>query len=72
MIHIEEPENSKHMAHVVDGKVVNVSIWDGVSDWTPDEKVVEIPKGLPAGIGWDYDGTKFADNRPAEELNETI
>jgi hypothetical protein len=63
---IEESENVKHMAHVVDGKVVNVSLWDGVTQWTPAEEVVEIPEGTTAGIGWDWDGKKFVDNRPVE------
>ena len=67
MIKIEEPENLKHMAHIVDGKVVNVSLWDGVTEWTPAEEVVEIPEGSSAGIGWDYDGKKFVDNRPKPE-----
>ena len=64
MIKIDEPENLKHYAHIVDGVVVNVSVWDGESDWTPAEEVVEITKGVTAGIGWDYDGKEFTDNRP--------
>jgi hypothetical protein len=63
-----EPDNLKHMAHVVDGKVVNVSLWDGVTVWMPAEEVVEIPEGITAGIGWDYDGKNFTDNRPQPEL----
>lgn len=55
----------KTMAHIIDGKVVNVSLWDGEYGWTPDEDSVEIPEGVNAGIGWDYvDGT-FVDNRPS-------
>jgi hypothetical protein len=41
-------------------------VWDSESDWTPDEEIVEIPEGSHSGIGWDYDGTKFIDNRPSE------
>jgi hypothetical protein len=63
-VKIDEPDNLKHMAHIADGKVVNVSLWDGKSDWTPAEEVVEIPEGVNAGIGWDYDGKEFTDNRP--------
>jgi hypothetical protein len=63
---IDEPENLKTYAHIVNGKVVNVSVWDSESDWTPDEEIVEIPEGSHAGIGWDYDDTKFIDNRPSE------
>jgi hypothetical protein len=64
---IDEPENLKTFAHIVDGKVVNVSLWDGETPWTPVEEIVEIVEGTTAGVGWDYDGTTFADNRPVED-----
>jgi hypothetical protein len=67
-MNIQEPENLKHYAHIVDGVVVNVSIWDGETPWTPTEQVVEIPEGVVAGIGWDWDGKKFVDNRPVMEV----
>jgi hypothetical protein len=54
----------KTYAHIVDGKVVNVSIWDGEAPFTPDEQLVEIPEGTTAGIDWDYIDGKFVDNRP--------
>jgi hypothetical protein len=66
-MNIEEPENLKSMAHIVDGKVVNVSLWDGVTPWTPAEEVVEIPEGTTAGIDWDYIDGEFVDNRPPLE-----
>jgi hypothetical protein len=59
----------KIYAHIVDGKVVNVSIWDGEAPYTPeDETLVEIPEGTTAGIDWDYIDGKFVDNRPEPEL----
>ena len=61
-------QNLKTYAHIVDGKVVNVSVWNGESDWTPDEEIVEIPEGVFAGIGFDYDGKNFIDNRPQEPI----
>jgi hypothetical protein len=64
MINIEEPQNLKQMAHIVDGKVVNVSVWDGVTPFTPAEELVEIPVGVTAGIDWDYVDGEFVDNRP--------
>ena len=64
---IEEPENLKSMAHIVDGKVVNVSLWDGLTQWEPVEEIVEIPEGVTAGIGWDYIDGEFVDNRPVED-----
>jgi hypothetical protein len=61
---INEQENLKTYAHIVDGKVVNVSVWDGEASYTPDEELVEIPEGTTAGIDWDYSNGKFTDNRP--------
>jgi len=67
MMKIIEPDNLKTYAHIVDGKVVNVSVWDGETEWTPAEEVVEIPEGVTAGIDWDYIDGEFVDNRPEEE-----
>ena len=65
---IVEPENLQTYAHIVGGKVVNVSMWDGEKTWNPSEEVVEIPAGSPAGIGWDYSKKNgFVDNRPTLE-----
>ena len=68
MIKIDEPDNLKTYAHIADGKVVNVSVWDGVTPWEPVEDTVEIPEGTTAGIEWDYVDGKFIDNRPQEVL----
>lgn len=57
----------KKMAHIVGGSVVNVSLWDGETPWTPAGEVVEIPEGVAAGPGWDYVSGVFADNRPVED-----
>jgi hypothetical protein len=70
MINIEQPDNLKNYAHIVQGKVVNVSVWDGVATFNPDEELVEIPEGTTAGIDWDYSNGKFTDNRP--KLTEII
>jgi hypothetical protein len=51
-------------AHIVDGKVVNVSLWDEETPYTPDEELVKIPEGSTAGIDWDYIDGEFIDNRP--------
>ena len=67
MSNIQEPKNLKLMAQILDGKVVNVSVWDGVSLWEPEGPVVEIPDGVNAGVGWDCIDGKFVDNRPQDE-----
>ena len=63
------------MAHIQDGKVVNTSVWDGMSAYTPFEGVTlvrlsdkdEPEPGMP-GIGWDYTDGEFIDNRPVEQF----
>lgn len=73
-----EPDNLRHYAHVVNGVVVNVSVWDGVQPYDPGENVIMVP--LPyttdddgtiryrGGIGWDYADGEFVDNRqPVDE-----
>jgi hypothetical protein len=67
-MNIAEPDNLKTYAHIVGGEVVNVSLWDGVTPWTPSEQVVEIPEGVTAGIGWDYIDGEFVDNRPQPDI----
>ena len=70
MTKIVEPDNLKRYAHIVNGVVVNVSLWDGESTWTPAEDVVEISDGVTAGIGWDYVDGEFVDNRPVETFDQ--
>ena len=72
MINIDKPDNPKTYAHIVDSKVVSVSVWDGESQWQPAEEVVEIPNGVTAGIGWDYVDGEFVDNRPVEIYPEDV
>lgn len=52
--------------------VVNVIVWDGESEWEPDDKltVIDISDISPApGIGWSFDGTNFI-APPEPEKNE--
>jgi len=65
---INEPENLKTYAHIIDGKVVDISIWDGQAEFTVEEDLIQIPSNSSAGIGWDYVDGKFVDNRPVSEL----
>lgn len=48
-------------AHInADGLVVNVSLWDGVTEYNPPEGITMINvDDVPCGPGWTYDGTTF-------------
>ena len=75
---MQEPEGLKVYAHVIDCKVVNTSVWDGVQPYTPPDGAEMVP--LPTyvddegverhigGIDWDYVDGEFVDNRPVEEF----
>lgn len=64
-------------AHVVDGLVVNVSLWDGVTAYQPGEGVEMVPlpytvdedgtRRYTGGIGWTYRDGQFIDERPVED-----
>jgi hypothetical protein len=49
----------RNWAHILNGMVVNVSVWDGLTPWSTRDTVVEVPDGLGVGIGWEYDGENF-------------
>lgn len=57
-------------AVIRDGKVVNVILWDGKTEYDPGEGVelVELPAG--AGIGWSYVKGEFAAPPPPPEVIE--
>lgn len=45
------------------GAVVNVTEWDGVTEWTPGEGLTAVQSD-EAQIGWTYDGETFAPPPP--------
>lgn len=49
-------------AIVQSGNVVDVVVWDGVTEWAPPigTTAVQIPDGAYVGIGSTYDGTTFS------------
>jgi hypothetical protein len=63
---MENEQIQKIYAHIVEEKVVNVSVWTSEPVGELNEQFVEIPEGLSAGIGWDYKDKKFVDNRKPE------
>ena len=77
---MSDEKNFAHYAHVRDGQVVNVSVWDGVTKVTrPDDiEVVPLPHvtdedgtiRYTAGIGWTYRDGEFIDERPLEDEDE--
>ncbi|WP_161139673.1 hypothetical protein [Propylenella binzhouense] len=49
----------KRYAIVEGGIVINVALWDGEAEWTPDAgEAIPCPAGT--GIGWTWDGEAFA------------
>ena len=79
---MNEPENLRGYAHVVNGKVINVSVWDGIQPYDPGEGVEMVPlpyteevdehtgetvRRYQGGIDWDYVDGEFVDNRPVED-----
>lgn len=70
---IAESENLKHYAIVIDGVVDNVVVWDGVTEYNPEGLLLDLTDSDPEpGIGWDYDGEKFVDNRPVVSYPPTV
>jgi hypothetical protein len=50
-------------AIVEQGKVTNITLWDGVSSWTPAAgEAVACPENV--GIGWTYDGQTWTAPEP--------
>lgn len=50
---------SKTYAVIENGTVVNVVLWDGESEWSPDNGVA-IPAADGVGIGWLYADGEFS------------
>jgi hypothetical protein len=48
---------------VVDGVVTELTGWAN-AHWATENDAVLIPDGVPAGVGWLYDGTTFTDPNP--------
>ena len=51
-------------AVIENGKVVNIVVSE--PEYAAQQGWVALPEN--AGIGWDFDGTNFIDNRPAPEV----
>ena len=58
-------------AIIEQGKVTNVTLWDGVSAWTPSSgEAVACPENV--GIGWTYDGQTWTAPEPVPETSRWI
>jgi hypothetical protein len=54
-----------HYAELDGDLVVNVSLWDGVTEWTSPYQVIQLPEGSPVGVGYMFvDGEWIAPVRP--------
>jgi hypothetical protein len=49
----------KRWAHIEDGAVTNVSLWDGETPWEPGCEIVELPDDSTVGPGWTRSGKKW-------------
>lgn len=58
-------------AHVKNGVVENVSLWDGlVTTWTPPSDVEMVLAPDNVGIGWQYADGAWSEPVPPAELVE--
>ena len=48
----------KH-AIIENNKVINVTLWDGVTEWSPPEGTIAVSCSDEVGPEWTYDGTNF-------------
>lgn len=48
-------------AIILNGEVVNVALWDGVTDWQPEGELVQLEDGSPVGPGWTYSDGVFVE-----------
>lgn len=62
---------SNAYAVVKDGIVINMVVWDGVTEWQPDEGMA-VAADEYAGIGWSYDGEKFTPPPVEEPAKEEL
>jgi len=47
--------------------VTNVSLWDGVNNWSPGCELVELPDDSPVGTGWTRADGEWVAPEAAEE-----
>jgi hypothetical protein len=52
-------------AHIKNGRVVNIVVWDGKSELTYASELVPLLENVE--IGWEYVDEEFVDNRPKTE-----
>jgi hypothetical protein len=57
----------KRYAHLEGDLVINVSLWDGVSDWNPGCEIVELADDSPVGPGWTREGNDWVAPPPTPE-----
>jgi hypothetical protein len=58
-------------AIIEQNKITNITLWDGVTPWTPpaDTEAVACPENV--GIDWTYDGTNWTAPEPVPEPPRT-
>jgi hypothetical protein len=51
---------------IITKKVVNIAVWDGVSEWEPGHELIAI-RSDEAEKGWIWNGETFHDPMPPEQ-----
>lgn len=63
-------EEIKKYAIVIDNEIVNVILWDGVSDYKVDGTLLDIESISPEpGVGWVLKSKKWVDPTPPSPVN---
>lgn len=57
-------------AHIENGVVTNVSLWDGETEWNPNCEVVKLEDVSPVSIGWSYIESQFVAPPMVEHIFE--
>jgi len=52
-------------AIIENNEVINVTLWDGVSKWSPPEGTIAVACPDEVGPGWTYNGSTFSPPAPA-------
>lgn len=61
---------SMRFALVMNSEVINIVLWDGEAEFTPEGELINIEDHPEIGIGWTYIDGEFIPPDPAPEETE--